>query len=77
MQTLLDFYKQGRADGSFEHGIEMALRAMLTSPAFLFRIEQAPGTVRLKADPTDVSATGDQTDLRLTTIDCGLSTLDS
>src|SRR5688572_14502908 len=42
VQTLLDFYKQGRADGSFEHGVEMALRAMLTSPAFLFRIEQEP-----------------------------------
>ena len=43
VQTLLEFYKQGRADGSFEHGVEMALRAMLTSPAFLFRIEQEPG----------------------------------
>jgi hypothetical protein len=42
VQTLLGFYKQGRADGSFEHGVEMALRAMLTSPAFLFRIEQEP-----------------------------------
>ena len=52
VQTLVDFYKQGRVDGTFEHGVEMALRAMLTSPAFLFRIEQAPGTVRLKADTT-------------------------
>jgi mono/diheme cytochrome c family protein len=44
IQTLLGFYKQGRGDGTFEHGIEMALRAILTSPAFLFRIEQdAPG----------------------------------
>ena len=34
VQTLLDFYKQGRVDGSFEHGVEMALRAMLTSPAW-------------------------------------------
>ena len=42
VDTLLDFYKQGRVDGSFEHGVEMALRAMLTSPAFLFRIERAP-----------------------------------
>ena len=42
VETLLGFYKQGRADGSFEHGVEMALRAMLTSPAFLFRIEQTP-----------------------------------
>ncbi len=60
VQTLLGFYKQGRADGSFEHGVEMALRAMLTSPAFLFRIEQATGTVRapvrLKADTTEGTA---------------------
>jgi mono/diheme cytochrome c family protein len=42
LETLLGFYKQGRADGSFEQGIEMALRAMLTSPAFLFRIEREP-----------------------------------
>ncbi|HUP94850.1 MAG TPA: DUF1592 domain-containing protein, partial [Burkholderiales bacterium] len=44
VQTLLDFYKQGRLDGSFEHGVEMALRAMLTSPAFLFRIERDPSS---------------------------------
>jgi uncharacterized protein DUF1592/uncharacterized protein DUF1588/uncharacterized protein DUF1585/uncharacterized protein DUF1595/uncharacterized protein DUF1587 len=44
VQTLLGFYKQGRAEGSFEQGIEMALRAMLTSPAFLFRIEQTPAS---------------------------------
>ena len=43
VQMLVDFYKQGRADGSFEHGVEMALRAMLTSPAFLFRSSRNPG----------------------------------
>ncbi|HKY19917.1 MAG TPA: DUF1592 domain-containing protein [Vicinamibacterales bacterium] len=42
VETLQSFYRQGRAEGSFEHGIEMALRAMLTSPAFLFRIERTP-----------------------------------
>jgi mono/diheme cytochrome c family protein len=46
VQTLLGFYKQGRADGSFEYGIEMALRAMLTSPAFLFRIEREPSPAK-------------------------------
>ena len=48
VDTLVDFYTQGRADGSFEHGVEMALRAMLTSPAFLFRIEQEPVASRAK-----------------------------
>ncbi len=40
--ALLKFYKQGRADGGFENGIEMALRAVLVSPEFLFRVEQNP-----------------------------------
>ena len=38
----LSFYERGRADGGFEAGIEFALRAMLTSPEFLFRIEEDP-----------------------------------
>ncbi len=46
----LAFYEQGRAEGGFEAGVEMALRALLTSPQFLFRIERdpadaAPGSV--------------------------------
>ena len=45
----------GRRDGSFEKGIEMALRAMLVSPDFLFRIERdpngsLPGTVHRVSD---------------------------
>src|SRR6185369_1210486 len=40
--ALLRFYKQGRQGGSFEDGIEMGLRALLTSPGFLFRIERDP-----------------------------------
>jgi hypothetical protein len=43
------FYKEARADGGFEAGIEMAVRAVLASTEFLFRIERdpkgvAPGT---------------------------------
>ena len=34
---LLDLFLQGRADGSFDAGIQMALRAVLASPQFLFR----------------------------------------
>ena len=41
----LAFYEQGRAGGNFEAGIELALRAMLTSPEFLFRIERDPEDV--------------------------------
>ena len=41
----LAFYEEGRADGDFEAGIELALRALLTSPEFLFRIERDPDGV--------------------------------
>ena len=49
IKPLLAFYRTGRAGGDFDHGIQTALRAMLMSPDFLFRVEQdpkgaAPGT---------------------------------
>ena len=42
MQTLLGFYKAGRAEGDFEAGIRAALERLLVSPDFLFRIEADP-----------------------------------
>jgi hypothetical protein len=42
LQVLTRFYKEGKASSGFESGIEWALRAILTSPNFLFRIEQDP-----------------------------------
>jgi hypothetical protein len=42
LQPLMSFFKSGRAEGDFDHGIEKALRAMLVSPDFLFRIERDP-----------------------------------
>ena len=41
----LSFYERGQANGGFEAGIELALRALLTSPEFLFRIERDPEDV--------------------------------
>ncbi len=38
----LKFYREARAQGGFETGVEMALRALLVSPEFLFRIEKSP-----------------------------------
>src|SRR5688572_6189616 len=43
---LQKFFQQGRKEGDFESGIRMAVQAMLASPKFLFRLEQAPATVR-------------------------------
>ncbi len=42
LEVLLDFYADARAESGFEAGIEMALRALLTSTEFLFRIERDP-----------------------------------
>jgi hypothetical protein len=42
VKTPLRFYEEGRAEGGFEAGIETALRKILISPEFLFRIERDP-----------------------------------
>ncbi len=52
------FYEEGRAGGDFETGIELALRALLTSPEFLFRIERDP-------DGVDAGAAYELSDIEL------------
>jgi hypothetical protein len=42
ISTLMSFYASGREDGSFDDGIEMALRRILASPEFVFRFELDP-----------------------------------
>jgi hypothetical protein len=39
---LMKFYDAGRREGTFDRGVEMALRAVLVSPKFIFRIERDP-----------------------------------
>ena len=46
LKVLLDFYADGRASGTFESGIELALRRLLVSPEFLYRIEADPVAVK-------------------------------
>jgi hypothetical protein len=38
-------YRAGAEQGGFEAGVEMALRSILVSPKFLFRVESQPSTV--------------------------------
>jgi hypothetical protein len=45
LETLLDFYQEGKNKGNFENGIEMALRRVLASPQFVFRFERDPAGV--------------------------------
>jgi cytochrome c551/c552 len=46
LDGLVGFYEKGRRDGDFESGIRMALQAILASPRFLFRLEEAPASLR-------------------------------
>ncbi len=42
LRPLLAFYQTARRTGSFDSGIELALRALLVSPDFLYRVERDP-----------------------------------
>ena len=46
LETLLGFYQNGRNKGSFDDGIEMALRRILASPEFMFRFEREPAALK-------------------------------
>ncbi len=55
LEAVLKFYRDARAESGFDNGIEMALRALLVNPQFLFRIEKdpagaAPGTPHRLSD---------------------------
>jgi mono/diheme cytochrome c family protein len=44
-RSLMTFYREGRAEGSFDEGIRRGLEWILASPGFLFRIEREPGNL--------------------------------
>jgi hypothetical protein len=46
LRVPLKFYRDARAGEDFDAGIEMALRAILTSTEFLFRVERDPTGIR-------------------------------
>ena len=45
VQSLVNFYRIGREQEGFDGGIQLALRRMLASPSFLFRMERDPPRV--------------------------------
>ena len=49
LATLMEFYRAGRDDASFDGGIQLALERLLISPDFLFRMER---------DTTDIGLGG-------------------
>jgi hypothetical protein len=46
MEWVQGFYQEGRREGTFQDGIELALRRILTSPQFLVRAEREPANVK-------------------------------
>jgi mono/diheme cytochrome c family protein len=55
VDLLYGFYQQGRRRGSFDSGVQLAIRRLLTDPEFVFRIERdpagaKPGTVHRVSD---------------------------
>ncbi len=44
---LMTFYRSGRQNGTFDNGIEMALRRLLADPEFVFRFERAPANIAI------------------------------
>jgi hypothetical protein len=46
MEWVLGFYQEGRREGTFQDGIELALRRILTSPQFLVRAEREPENLK-------------------------------
>jgi mono/diheme cytochrome c family protein len=49
VQTLLEFYAAGRAEGDFDAAIQRAIERMLAAPSFLFRIEREPAGLSVGA----------------------------
>src|SRR5262245_39499889 len=45
LQIALARYREGRSEGDFELGLELAIRSILVSPKFLFRFESQPENV--------------------------------
>jgi hypothetical protein len=45
LRTPMEFFRQGRAEGGFEAGVEKALSSVLVNPQFLFKIERDPAGV--------------------------------
>src|SRR5688572_30233079 len=70
LKVLLDFYTEGRASGTFETGIELALQRILVSPSFLFRAEFDPPSPQASARqaPPSSQASADQVPSRILSV---------
>ena len=65
LQSLMKFYTDGRKEGDFEYAIGGAIEAILASPQFLFRLENAPATLRAGLSRAPGAATAGSKSYRL------------
>ena len=60
LERPMAFYREGRADGSFDAGIGKALSAVLINPEFLFRVEldpeKAPATAAYRVSDLELAS---------------------
>jgi mono/diheme cytochrome c family protein len=63
MQVLLDFYKAGRSEETFDAGIQRGVERILAAPSFLFRIVRPP-SAPVGASASSHSATADKPERR-------------
>jgi hypothetical protein len=54
VEPLLEFYRNGAAAGGFDAGMQLAVKRLLVSPEFLFRVERS--TVAAEGAPTEPAA---------------------
>jgi cytochrome c5 len=45
LASLMEFYRAGRGDGSFDRGVEAIVQRVLTDPEFVYRLEAEPASV--------------------------------
>ena len=70
VQTLLQFYADGRRDGgTFDAGIQFALERMLVDPDFLLRVQRDPVSVRQPAARPAAASTASSSAYRLSDLD--------
>ncbi len=63
MQVLLDFYKAGRSEETFDAGIQRGVERILAAPSFLFRIVR-PASAPVGGSASAHSATADKPERR-------------
>jgi hypothetical protein len=57
---LIEFYRAGRAKGSFDAGIQMGVRRILSSPSFIFRVEPPSPAASARQGPPSPAASARQ-----------------